>query len=264
MDWYSWLLKSSRLDRNLIYEYSVLLSQNELEEDDIAHFDHEFLLSMGIDVAKHRLEILKLAKSHRRYHRPRPARPVSALLTVIHEACNCLTRYVNDLVHHPSKAVVIMPGPGGGGRQMVSGRSRKLAMVKKGRLQITDVVCNGVKAVQLGRSPASQSLSPVVGNGVKAVQLCRSPASQSLSPVVGNGVKAVQLCRSPASHSLSPVVGNGVKAVQLGRSPASQNMSPMALLASREEGHDDGFTWIGYNDTDQMRWDSMFQDLKPT
>ncbi|KAL0916566.1 hypothetical protein M5K25_014089 [Dendrobium thyrsiflorum] len=244
MDWYSWLLKSSRLDRSLVYEYSVLLSQNELEEDDIAHFDHEFLLSMGIDVAKHRLEILKLAKRHRRYHR-RPARPVAALLTVIHKACNCLTRYVHDLVHHPSKAVVIMPRPGGGGRQMVSGlmtRSRRLAMVKKGRLLITDGVCNGVEAVQLGRSPASQSMSPVVVNGVKAVQLCRSPASQSMSPVVGNGVKAVQL----------------------GRSPASQNMSPMALLASREEGHDDGFTWIGYNDTDQMRWDSMFQDLKPT
>lgn len=115
-------------------------------------------------------------------------------------------------------------------------------MVKKGRLLITDVVCNGVKAVQLGRSPASQSLSPVVGNGVKAVQLCRSPVSQSLSPVVGNGVKAVQL----------------------GRSPVSQKMSPMALISSREEGNGDGFSWIGYNDTDQMRWDSMFQDLKPT
>lgn len=63
---------------------------------------------------------------------------------------------------------------------------------------------------------------------------------------------------------IADVVCNGVKAVQLGRSPASQSMSPMVLLASKEEGHEDGFNWVGCYDTDQMRWDSMFQDLKPT
>ncbi|URE39255.1 hypothetical protein MUK42_11279 [Musa troglodytarum] len=64
MDWYSWLLQTN-LDPGLVYQYSLLLSSNELEEDDVTHFDHEFLQSMGISIAKHRLEMLKLAKSRR-------------------------------------------------------------------------------------------------------------------------------------------------------------------------------------------------------
>ncbi|CAN1121705.1 hypothetical protein LINPERPRIM_LOCUS2318 [Linum perenne] len=61
MDWFSWLSKSG-LDPSLVYEYGVSLSNNELEEEDIPYFNHEFLQSMGISIAKHRLEILKLAK----------------------------------------------------------------------------------------------------------------------------------------------------------------------------------------------------------
>ena len=61
VDWSSWLSKT-RLDSSLIYEYSRAFTRNELQLEDVAHFNHEFLQSMGISVAKHRLEILKLAK----------------------------------------------------------------------------------------------------------------------------------------------------------------------------------------------------------
>ncbi|GAA0160754.1 hypothetical protein LIER_17235 [Lithospermum erythrorhizon] len=61
MDWYTWLYKTN-LDPSLIYEYGSTFTRNELQEDDICHFNHEFLQSMGILVAKHRLEILKLAR----------------------------------------------------------------------------------------------------------------------------------------------------------------------------------------------------------
>ncbi|CAN0919574.1 hypothetical protein LINGRAHAP2_LOCUS31536 [Linum grandiflorum] len=61
MDWFSWLSKSG-LDPSLVYEYGLSLSNNELEEEDISYFNHEFLQSMGISIAKHRLEILKLSK----------------------------------------------------------------------------------------------------------------------------------------------------------------------------------------------------------
>lgn len=61
MDWYSWLSKTS-LDQVLIYEYGLVFSRNELQEEDLIYFNHEFLQSMGIVVAKHRLEILKLAR----------------------------------------------------------------------------------------------------------------------------------------------------------------------------------------------------------
>ncbi|XP_052198400.1 uncharacterized protein LOC127805685 [Diospyros lotus] len=61
MDWYNWLSKTA-LERSLVYEYGLLFTRNELEQEDVAAFNHEFLQSMGISVAKHRLEILKLAR----------------------------------------------------------------------------------------------------------------------------------------------------------------------------------------------------------
>ncbi|XP_059285691.1 uncharacterized protein LOC132039166 [Lycium ferocissimum] len=64
MDWYSWLSKTS-LDQTLIYEYGLVFNRNELQKEDLIYFNHEFLLSMGIIVAKHRLEILKLARKER-------------------------------------------------------------------------------------------------------------------------------------------------------------------------------------------------------
>ncbi|KAK3002293.1 hypothetical protein RJ639_021223 [Escallonia herrerae] len=61
MDWYSWLSKTG-LDPSLTYEYGRAFTRNELGEEDVSYFNHEFLQSMGISVAKHRLEILKLAR----------------------------------------------------------------------------------------------------------------------------------------------------------------------------------------------------------
>ncbi|MCD7449981.1 hypothetical protein HAX54_002698 [Datura stramonium] len=64
MDWFSWLSKTE-LEPSLVYEYGLAFAHNELEQDDIPYFNHEFLQSMGISIAKHRLEILKLAKKER-------------------------------------------------------------------------------------------------------------------------------------------------------------------------------------------------------
>uniref|UniRef100_A0A6N2K120 SAM domain-containing protein n=1 Tax=Salix viminalis TaxID=40686 RepID=A0A6N2K120_SALVM len=61
MDWFSWLSRSG-LDPSLIYEYGLAFARNELQAEDMAYFDHEFLQSMGISIAKHRLEIIKLAR----------------------------------------------------------------------------------------------------------------------------------------------------------------------------------------------------------
>ncbi|GER37072.1 sterile alpha motif (SAM) domain-containing protein [Striga asiatica] len=61
MDWCSWLSKTS-LEPSLAYEYGQALIRNELQLEDLTYFNHEFLQSLGIFVAKHRLEILKLAR----------------------------------------------------------------------------------------------------------------------------------------------------------------------------------------------------------
>ncbi|KAL1565013.1 hypothetical protein AAHA92_07286 [Salvia divinorum] len=89
MDWFSWLSKTG-LEPTLIYEYGLLFARNELEEGDISYLNHEFLQSMGISIAKHRLEILKLArKESGRY-----PQPVSRILIAIKRTKRCFSKYL--------------------------------------------------------------------------------------------------------------------------------------------------------------------------
>ncbi|XP_010533106.1 PREDICTED: uncharacterized protein LOC104808949 isoform X1 [Tarenaya hassleriana] len=61
MDWFSWMSKTD-LDPTLSYEYGLIFARNKLRREDIPFFDHKFLRRLGINVAKHRLEILKLSQ----------------------------------------------------------------------------------------------------------------------------------------------------------------------------------------------------------
>ncbi|EES11537.1 hypothetical protein BDA96_06G260200 [Sorghum bicolor] len=105
MDWHAWL-SGARLEPVLVYEYALVFARNELEPDDVVFFDHEFLHSMGISVAKHRLEILKLAWRERdRRSRARPAALARLLLGRV-------ARYVRSLVRRDedgSTALVLVP-----------------------------------------------------------------------------------------------------------------------------------------------------------
>ncbi|KAF0890766.1 hypothetical protein E2562_004255 [Oryza meyeriana var. granulata] len=107
MDWYAWL-SAARLDPAVAYEYALVFSRNELEADDLAYFDHEFLHSMGVSVAKHRLEILKLARRSRRRAWALSSR--SRLLAAVDR----VARYVRALVvvvrrEDESSALVLVP-----------------------------------------------------------------------------------------------------------------------------------------------------------
>ncbi|RRT64412.1 hypothetical protein B296_00034796 [Ensete ventricosum] len=135
MDWNSWLSKSS-LEPSLAYEYGLLFMDNELEEEDIAYFDHDFLQSMGISVAKHRLEILKLAKND---GRATPL-PVAKLAAVIRKSKNCLTRYVRAMGCTDSPAILVVANATYGDRWSGAAmrRKAKLALLKQGRLMIAD------------------------------------------------------------------------------------------------------------------------------
>nr|GMD35561.1 Protein transport protein [Ipomoea batatas] len=93
MDWFSWLSKTT-LDPTLVYEYGLTFVQNQLEEDDIAYFNHEFLQSMGISVAKHRLEILKLAKKQTTTTKGAPLPPATRFLRAIKRTKRCVSKYI--------------------------------------------------------------------------------------------------------------------------------------------------------------------------
>jgi len=107
MDWHAWL-SGARLEPALVYEYALVFARNELEADDVAFFDHEFLHSMGISVAKHRLEILKLAWRDRRSRARARSRPAALARLLLGR----VARYVRALVRRDedgSTALVLVP-----------------------------------------------------------------------------------------------------------------------------------------------------------
>ncbi|KAL2332493.1 hypothetical protein Fmac_020074 [Flemingia macrophylla] len=142
MDWFSWLSKSG-LEPSLVYEYGLTLAHNELEEDDMFYFNHEFLQSMGISIAKHRLEILKLAR------REKGKRPlaVARLVAAIKRTKRSLANYVRTLMHKEESssaaALVVVPPsrPSGLGTRWKSSmmkRNNKLVVAKKETLFLTN------------------------------------------------------------------------------------------------------------------------------
>ncbi|THU69719.1 hypothetical protein C4D60_Mb08t17350 [Musa balbisiana] len=136
MDWYSWLLQTN-LDPDLVYEYSLLLSSSELEEDDVAHFDHEFLQSMGISIAKHRLEMLKLAK---RGKIKSSSRPVALLLVAVTKTKKCIARYFRSFINLDASPIVVVPRSsyfdGGEPKSDTSKRNKWMSRIKQGRVTL--------------------------------------------------------------------------------------------------------------------------------
>ncbi|XP_075515582.1 uncharacterized protein LOC142550229 [Primulina tabacum] len=105
MDWFSWLSKTS-LDPSLAYEYGLAFARNELEQEDIPYFNHEFLQSMGISIAKHRLEILKIASKENSNF----PRPMSRILIAIKRTKTSFSKYLRTWMHHHKEpALALVP-----------------------------------------------------------------------------------------------------------------------------------------------------------
>ncbi|TYJ46491.1 hypothetical protein E1A91_A02G124900v1 [Gossypium mustelinum] len=159
MDWFSWLSKAG-LDPSLVYEYALAFSHNELEEEDIVYFNHEFLQSMGISIAKHRLEILKLARKERGV----TPRPVSRLLLAIKRTKRSLGKYIRTWVRRQehSALVVVNPRSRSGYANKWKGailkRNKKLMVGTQGRLLLT----NGTPLLVSGTARVESFSSPMV------------------------------------------------------------------------------------------------------
>ncbi|KAG8043705.1 hypothetical protein GUJ93_ZPchr0458g22441 [Zizania palustris] len=187
MDWYAWL-SAARLDPGVVYEYALVFARNELEADDLAYFDHEFLHCMGVSVAKHRLEILKLARRRRR-------RRASLLAPRLLAAVDRVARYVRSLVVVPreeSSALVLVP---------------------------------------------SQQLQPDVDKTPKRTK--SMPKSKKIA--------AAAAPKAPRSPLLA--IGSGCRAA-----------ATVHAVKDVEKGSAGG---VGDGDDEMVRWDRLFQDLKP-
>ncbi|KAG8043661.1 hypothetical protein GUJ93_ZPchr0458g22804 [Zizania palustris] len=184
MDWYAWL-SAARLDPGVVYEYALVFARNELEADDLAYFDHEFLHCMGVSVAKHRLEILKLARRRRRR--------ASLLAPRLLAAVDRVARYVRSLV-------VVVPRE----------ESSALVLVPSQQLQ-PDVDKTPKRTKSMPKSKKIAAAAP------------KAPRSPLLA--IGSG------CRAAATV-------HAVKDVEKGSAG-------------------------GVGDDEMVRWDRLFQDLKP-
>jgi hypothetical protein len=207
MEWYSWLSRAG-LAPSLTYEYGLLFTQNELEPSDAAHFDHDLLKSMGIAVAKHRLEILKLAKKQAAVEGDRND-GASAAARLARGARRCLARCVRRLA--------------GGARLDASS------------VTVVPRICSGDEAVRVG-----------------AVQK-RSAAKKMVLMITDGG------CGLRGGDSATRAVG---AARQL--STASSQKASLMFQDCYEDEDGSQDEEEERSSQDEIRWDSMFQDLKPT
>ncbi|XP_057534295.1 uncharacterized protein LOC130812735 [Amaranthus tricolor] len=226
MDWYSWLSKTS-LDSSIVYEYALAFTQNELEEEDIAYFNHEFLQSMGIIIAKHRLEILKLTRREKS-HELSLKHPMAKLFLVLKKTKKSLANYIATLVHGDDDRALILfsnknknkKNRNGGAisyssrwkrSMMMRSNSRKLTMVNSGVNQEKLMLTNGD---YLGDYDGDDSM------------VVSTPKLDSYS--------------SPLMYDLQ------------------QNKEEKII--DDQDDHDHYWTPT----LEEIRWDAMFQDLKPT
>lgn len=189
-----------------MYEYGLCFAHNELEEEDIVYFNHEFLQSMGISIAKHRLEILKLARKEKGRLASSAPRPMTRLIVAIKRTKRSFAEFIRTWTrrsHEDSSALALVPRPSN-----YKARFRG-AMLKRNK--------------KLGVTKQVQGSRLLLTNGTAG------------SPVVVPG--------QPHGDGFS---------------------SPVVYDLRKEEkmdADDDGYWSTG---VEEIKWDTMFQDLKPT
>ncbi|KAL7099647.1 hypothetical protein ACP275_09G098400 [Erythranthe tilingii] len=212
MDWFSWLSKTE-LDPTLVYEYGLTFAQNELERDDVVYFNHEFLQSMGIFIAKHRLEILKLAGKEKKGSAAAipPHHHMSRILVAaVARTKRCFSKYVQPLLRRrrrdesSSALAVVVPH-----RNSIVKRSKRFAVAneKQRRRQPPLLLTNG-------------------------------------SPMLFHGGSRINSFSSPLSRD------------QLEERDGGDGDRKM------DDGGDADEYWSSA--VEEIRWDTMFQNLKPT
>nr|CAD1825721.1 unnamed protein product [Ananas comosus var. bracteatus] len=243
MDWYSWLSKSSSLDPSLVYEYSVLFSRNELDADDIADFDHDFLRSMGVSIAKHRLHILRLANKHKNGKNIKINATTTKPKSIINNHNNnnnSITTTTTSTTPHYYYRYYMNTNTGSSSRDSPSSRpavSRLLAAISK----TTNCLARYIRSLAPPRADDDADASAIVA---------AAPRHESR----GRRRTAAMLKR-----------GRWGAACSGGRTDARRSRQPMMITDGRATArrfHDGcGPPSLGGV---EIRWDCMFEGLKPT
>ncbi|XVE71551.1 hypothetical protein DITRI_Ditri10aG0160100 [Diplodiscus trichospermus] len=249
MDWYSWLSKSA-LEPSLVYEYGLAFSRNELQKEDLAYLNHEFLQSMGISVAKHRLEILKLARKEV----GEAPKSLSKLILAINKTKKCFNKYVNKLVHHERNAIKPLPEPVRYRDQLRGALTRKCKSEKELRIE---------QPVPISRKIAKSGPLDYRGQD----RLLVPPRSLKLSGPLDRKMqeKLVFNYRSPiTSGPIDVAMAQDRLMVITNRSPKLSGPLNYARPPSPKVHGDYYKEKAGMENGDQTLWAAMFPDMKPT
>ncbi|PKI52607.1 hypothetical protein CRG98_026947 [Punica granatum] len=287
MDWFTWLSKSG-LDPGLVYEYSLEFTRNELQAEDLPHFDHEFLQSMGISVAKHRLEILKLARKDS----SRLGKQLSGLFSAIHRTKRSVGKYIGKLISHEEAAVKESHEAGDGsrenwrlaltrqcksdkeGRPAVKHRSLALSGPLDGKYQhkyLTAAHRSPKLSGPLVYGPKSPMLSAAldVKSHEKAMRALRSPKlsgpldgwAVNRSPKLSGPLDGRQVTNKNLKFS-GPLERTTNKSPRV--SGSLEGMGPGMRMSPKVHGN--GNFDVGVIDAfdEHSLWAKLFHDMKPT
>ncbi|XP_022134673.1 uncharacterized protein LOC111006885 [Momordica charantia] len=272
MDWFSWLSRTG-LDPLHTYEYGLLFARNGIRPEDIPRFNHDFLHKIGVSVAKHRLEILKLAKLENEEPAAKKFPAAAPLVSAFAKTKKCLRNCIRKLVPSNGKPerAVFREGTAGISPETMS-YSENL-----GRKQEVEEVWK--------RKPASRrrknvSLSgPLDGRGhEKAMTNCKSlklsgPLDRKERPMFSRSPRT----SGPLDGRVSDWVAASNKSPKFNGPPQGKMMRLIPSSRSpRVSGPLDGRDGspriccrcnrerIETDDDYHSLWVSLFYDLKPT
>ncbi|WVZ82277.1 hypothetical protein U9M48_029560 [Paspalum notatum var. saurae] len=245
MDWYAWLCRAG-LHPDVAFEYALLFARNELGAADVRHLDHDFLATMGVAVAKHRLDILKLARKESSSAvaaaTALPWRATRLLAAAAHRSARCALGRLRAALARARECRGGRPRP----------RDRAAALLAAPRVALHPAARHRGGAG--GRVAAAHTWSKIVASPV-AIRRAGGHVG-----VVGRPVLLTSSCASKWSWG-----ANGGAAVKALPAPAV----PISGCGFDDDDDDDDdddevFMDVVCGDDEEMRWESLFQDLKPT
>ncbi|CAN6202328.1 unnamed protein product [Urochloa humidicola] len=240
MDWYAWMCRAG-LHPDVALEYALLFARNELGADDLRHLDHDLLATMGVAVAKHRLEILKLARKESSSSSSRAA----AITALPWRA----TRLLAAAVHRSARSAL--------GRLRASVSTSRAMGGSRDRNAAHALAAPRLPLPAAARRRGGRRVAHSWGWGKAA--LAASPAAKSplplvllhvSSPVVLTSSCAATAKALPAPPAIAGCLAAGTEACVRGDEDEEDDASDADMEEEEEEM--------------RLRWESMFQDLKPT
>ncbi|KAF7806462.1 SAM domain protein [Senna tora] len=245
MDWFSWLSRTN-LDPSLTYDYGLTFARNELEPRDAAFFDHEFLQSMGISIAKHRLEILKLARKDTNNGSYAPHRKLSGAIK------KCFRKCVSKFVTRDPPPKEIPPEPSWYVERMIASFKEEKLVSSKPKPN------NRTRAIAFsGPLDGRVHHEKVVANNNKMLKLSGPLDGRMLqyanrSPLMSRPMKSPTLS--------GPLDGKSPRLTRASDAGAPDSPMGFSPYYSNSKSKSD----CDYYDDESTHWPALFQDMKPT